>query len=74
MPERYGKYKTVDKHFTRWARAGVWKGRLALLARDCVNEYLMIEGSIVRAQGDQASGAVSMTVDEMALLVEMVVK
>ena len=25
LPERYGKYKTVHKRFTRWARAGVWE-------------------------------------------------
>jgi hypothetical protein len=25
LPERYGKYKTVHKRFTRWAKAGVWE-------------------------------------------------
>jgi len=49
LPERYGKYKTVHKRFTRWARAGVWEGIFALLARDRDNEYLMIDSSIVRA-------------------------
>ena len=25
LPERYGKWKTVHKRFTRWAKAGVWE-------------------------------------------------
>jgi len=56
LPERYGKYKTVHKRFTRWARAGVWEGLFALLARDRDNEYLMIDSSIVRAHVQAATG------------------
>jgi transposase len=56
LPERYGKYKTVHKRFTRWARAGVWEGIFALLARDRDNEYLMIDSSIVRAHAQAATG------------------
>jgi putative transposase len=25
LPERYGKYKSVHKRFTRWAESGVWE-------------------------------------------------
>jgi transposase len=56
LPERYGKYKTVHKHFTRWARAGVWEGIFAALARDRDNAYLMIDSSIVRAHAQAATG------------------
>jgi putative transposase len=56
LPERYGKYKTVHKRFTRWARAGVWESIFALLARDRDNEYLMIDSSIVRAHAQAATG------------------
>jgi putative transposase len=56
LPERYGKYKTVHKRFTRWARAGIWEGIFALLARDRDNEYLMIDSSIVRAHAQAATG------------------
>ncbi len=45
LPERYGRYKTVYKRFTRWARAGVWERVFDLLARERDNEYLMIEKS-----------------------------
>ena len=56
LPERYGKYKSVHKRFTRWARAGVWEQVFHLLARDRDNEYLMIDSSIVRAHAQAATG------------------
>ena len=56
LPERYGKYKSVHKRFTRWARAGVWERVFTLLARDRDNEYLMIDSSIVRAHAQAATG------------------
>jgi transposase len=56
LPDRYGKYKTVHKRFTRWARAGVWEGIFAMLSRDRDNEYLMIDSSIVRAHAQAATG------------------
>src|SRR5688572_20540065 len=54
LSERYGKYKSVHKRFTRWARAGVWERIFGLLARDHDNEYLMIDSSIVRAHAQAA--------------------
>jgi transposase len=56
LPERYGKYKSVHKRFTRWARAGVWERVFASLVRDRDNEYLMIDSSIVRAHAQAATG------------------
>lgn len=56
LPERYGKYKTVHKRFTRWSRAGVWERIFTLLARDRDNAYLMIDSSIVRAHAQAATG------------------
>ncbi len=34
LPERYGKWKTVHKRFTRWAKAGVWERVFADLTED----------------------------------------
>ena len=56
LPERYGKYKSVHKRFTRWARAGVWDRLFAARARDRDNEYLMIDSAIVRAHAQAATG------------------
>ena len=42
LPERYGKWKTQHKRFTRWAMAGVWDQVFKVLMADRKNEYLML--------------------------------
>ena len=56
LPERYGKFKTVHKRFTRWAIKGIWEEVFANLIRDKDNEYLMIDSTIVRAHQQAATG------------------
>ena len=56
LPERYGKWKTAHKRFTRWARAGVWEGIFAALTSDLDNEYLMLDSTLVRAHQQAATG------------------
>jgi transposase len=69
LPERYGKYKTAHKRFTRWAKAGVWERVFAQLLDDPANDYVSLDSSLVRAhqqaghrkgrrpkRGDQALG------------------
>lgn len=56
MPERYGKFKTVHKRFTRWATKGVWEKVFDNLIRDRDNDYLMIDSTIVRAHQQAATG------------------
>jgi len=56
LPERYGKYKTVHKRFTRWAAAGVWERVFAMLVKDRGNQYLLIDSTIVRAHQQAATG------------------
>jgi len=56
MPERYGKWKTVHKRFTRWAKAGVWERLFALLQDDPRNEYLMLDATLIRAHQQAATG------------------
>ncbi len=55
MPERYGKYKSVHKRFTRWAASGVWDRVFADLLDDRENRYLMMDSSIVRAHQQAAT-------------------
>jgi len=56
LPERYGKWKTLHKRFTRWARAGVWEQVFASLIKDRDNQYLMLDSTLVRAHQQAATG------------------
>lgn len=56
LPERYGKWKSLHKRFTRWAKAGVWERVFAHLAADRHNEYLMLDTTLVRAHQQAATG------------------
>ena len=51
-----GKYKSVHKRFSRWAKSGVWEKVFHELLRDRKNQYLMIDSTIVRAHQQAATG------------------
>jgi transposase len=56
LPERYGKWKTAHKRFTRWAKAGVWEKVFDHLTQAPDNSYLMLDSTIVRAHQQAATG------------------
>ena len=56
LPERYGKWKTLHKRFTRWAKAGVWNEVFTSLIKDRDNQYLMLDTTLVRAHQQAATG------------------
>lgn len=56
LPERYGKWKTVHKRFTRWAEKGVWERIFDSLTGDPDNQYLMLDTTLVRAHQQAATG------------------
>ncbi len=56
LPERYGKWKSLHKRFTRWAKAGVWERVFASLIKDRDNLYLMLDSTLVRAHQQAATG------------------
>ena len=56
LPERYGKWKTVHRRFSRWRHAGVWERVFAALTADRDNKYLMLDSTIVRAHQQAANG------------------
>lgn len=56
MPEeRYGKYKSIHKRFTRWAEKGVWEKIFQHLIKDRDNEYLMLDSTLVKAHQQSAT-------------------
>lgn len=56
MPEdRYGNYKTAHKRFTRWAQKGIWEKVFKHLIKDCDNEYLMLDSTLVKAHQQAAT-------------------
>ena len=56
LPERYGRWKSVHKRFSRWCHGGVWERVFASLTEDRDNKYLMIDSTIVRAHQQAATG------------------
>lgn len=56
LPERYGKWKSLHKRFTRWAKAGVWERVFTSLIKDRHNQYLMLDSTLVRAHQQAATG------------------
>ena len=56
LPERYGKWKTAHKRFSRWAAAGVWEKVFADLIKDRDNQYLMLDSTLVRAHQQATTG------------------
>jgi len=56
LPERYGKWKTVHRRFSRWCHGGVWEKVFAALTAERNNQYLMIDSTIVRAHQQAACG------------------
>lgn len=56
LPERYGKWKTLHKRFSRWSRAKVWEKVFDDLTRDRDNQYLMLDSTLVRVHQQAASG------------------
>ncbi|OJX18032.1 MAG: IS5 family transposase [Devosia sp. 67-54] len=56
LPERYGKWKTLHKRFSRWSRAKVWERVFDDLTRDRDNQYLMLDSTLVRAHQQAAAG------------------
>jgi transposase len=56
LPERYGKWKSLHKRFTRWAKAGVWEKVFDHLVEDPDNAYVALDSTLVRAHQQAATG------------------
>lgn len=56
LPPRYGKYKSVHKRFSRWAKAGIWERVFRALIAEADNQYVMLYTTLVRAHQQAATG------------------
>jgi putative transposase len=56
LPERFGRWNSVFRRFSRWAKAGVWMQVVKALAGEPDLEALILDSTIVRAHG-HAAGA-----------------
>lgn len=56
LHERYGKYKSVHKRFSRWSAGGVWDRVFHDLVAARKNLYLIVDSTIVRAHQQAATG------------------
>ena len=56
LPERYGKWKTLHKRFSRWSKTKVWEQVFDDLTKDRDNQYLMLDSTLVRAHQQAATG------------------
>jgi transposase len=56
LPERYGHWKNVHRRFSRWSKSGIFSRIFQILSDDADMEFLLMDGSIVKAH-QHAAGA-----------------
>jgi len=56
LPEKFGHWKNVHRRFSRWAKAGIFDSIFRILSEDADMEFLLMDGTIVKAH-QHAAGA-----------------
>lgn len=49
LPERFGKWSSVHRRFSRWSSPGVFDKIFRILSADAELEFLLMDGTIVKA-------------------------
>lgn len=56
LPERFGNWNSIHKRFARWSKSGIFDKIFRILSEDADMEFLLMDGTIVKAH-QHASGA-----------------
>ena len=56
LPERFGNWNSIHKRFSRWSKSGIFDKIFRILSEDADMEFLLMDGTIVKAH-QHASGA-----------------
>ena len=56
LPERFGNWNSIHRRFSRWSKSGVFEKIFRILSADADMEFLLMDGTIVKAH-QHASGA-----------------
>ena len=56
LPERFGNWNSIHRRFSRWSKLGVFEKIFRILSADADMEFLLMDGTIVKAH-QHASGA-----------------
>jgi transposase len=54
LPERYGHWKNVHRRFSRWCKKGIFDKVFRILSADADMEFLLMDGTIVKAHQHSA--------------------
>ncbi|WP_305954960.1 transposase [Rhodovulum sulfidophilum] len=55
LPPEFGKWTALHARFRRWTIFGIWESLFNRLSADPGFEYVLIDGTICKVQGDAAS-------------------
>lgn len=56
LPPAYGRWTSVYSRFLRWSKAGLLQAVLEELAKEADDEYMLVDGSLVRVHQDAVGG------------------
>ena len=56
LPREYGPWKSIYNRFNNWSHRGVWQEVFDELNLEADRQYMMVDGSIVRAHQDSSGG------------------
>lgn len=61
LPERFGHWKNVHRRFSRWSTSGVFEKIFRVLSEDADMEFLLMDGTIVKAHQHSAGAKKKIT-------------